>query len=97
MARFVRRNVWSNATLCLATIQDYIKSQSKLEFVGHFDLIIIDESSMLRVDDLNDIVFRVSQEKEHGLTVSDHFPMFLFVGDYRQIGPLKSLLIAIHL
>ena len=92
LARFVRRNVWSNSTLCLATIQDYIKSQSKLEFVGHFDLIIIDESSMIRVDDLNDIVLRVSQEKEHGLTESDHFPLFLFVGDYRQIGPIGEVM-----
>jgi len=93
-SKLIRRNVCENGKLLLASESDYLKS--RFELIGYFDLIIVDESSMIRVQDLVDIMRRLSEEKKHDLINEQFFPCFLFAGDYRQLGPIDENYMPAH-
>jgi len=87
-SKLIRRNVCENGKLLLANESDYLNSN--FELIGYFDLIIVDESSMIRVQDLLDIMRRLAEEKKHDIINQQFFPCFLFTGDYRQLGPIDE-------
>ena len=88
--KLIRRNVCIKNKLELAKTADYLSLPSNFQLVGYFDLIIIDESSMMRVQDLLDLMLRINEEKIHNKMTSKAFPCFLFSGDYRQLGPIDE-------
>jgi len=89
-SKLVRRNVSEKGKLCLAKARDYLNSKKNFKLVGYFDLIIVDESSMISVQDLFDISCRIYQEKAELEVKLEDFPCFLFSGDYRQLGPVNE-------
>ena len=89
-SKLIKRNVCNNGNLELASTADYLAPKSNFELVGYFDLIIVDESSMISSRDLQDILRRIREEKVHSKMTEDAFPCFLFSGDYRQLGPIAE-------
>ncbi len=71
-SKLIRRNVCENGKLLLANESDYLNSN--FELIGYFDLIIVDESSMIRVQDLLDIMRRLAEEKKHDIINQQFFP-----------------------
>jgi hypothetical protein len=54
--------------------------------MGQPDIIIFDESSMIGTKDFSDILLRLKQDLNNGLI--NRMPVFIFMGDYRQLGPI---------
>jgi len=67
---------------------DYIKSTKFKPAFGSPDIIIIDESSMIGQGDIKDMVQRLYTDFNNGLI--SRMPVFIFMGDYRQLGPINE-------
>jgi ABC-type dipeptide/oligopeptide/nickel transport system ATPase component len=50
------------------------------------DIIIIDESSMVTTESIKDMLIRTKTDLANGYTTK--MPIFIFMGDYRQLGPI---------
>jgi hypothetical protein len=81
--------------LLLISSYDYIESLKYKPGVGNSDIIIVDESSMVTKKNIKDILFRLENEynKDNVQTpkeyrVAKRMPIFIFMGDYRQLGPI---------
>ena len=84
----VRRNkqVPGTFNLELASKEDYIESWQWKAKVTDPDIIIIDESSMIGSEDIKDFLKRMATDvAENGVA---RMPVFVFMGDYRQLGPI---------
>ena len=84
----VRRNkqVFGTTDLKLADEEDYIKSWEARPKATDPDIIIVDESSMIGSEDIRDFLKRmITDVKENGAV---KMPVFVFMGDYRQLGPI---------
>ena len=71
--------------------QDIYKDEitrGKREPISGYDIIIVDESSMISGQDIRDIIFRF--EDEHEYQCSCYSPIFIFMGDYRQLPPINT-------
>jgi nucleoside-triphosphatase THEP1 len=66
----------------------YIKSTEYKAAFGQPDILIIDESSMIGQDDIKDMVQRLVTDVAKRKI--DRLPVFIFMGDYRQLGPINE-------
>jgi hypothetical protein len=86
IASQTRRNKMIDGVLSLSNEKDYIKSTQFKPAMGQPDIIIVDESSMIGQKDFGDILLRIKQDLKNGLI--SRLPIFIFMGDYRQLGPI---------
>jgi len=86
IASQTRRNKMIDGVLSLSNEIDYIKSTQFKPAMGQPDIIIVDESSMIGQKDFGDILLRIKQDLKNGLI--SRLPIFIFMGDYRQLGPI---------
>lgn len=87
----LKRNILNNkGGLDLMSEEDYLNGLSKKYYkpLSSYDIIVIDESSMIGKDDINDIITRLNQEYSVGLK---GIPMFIFMGDYRQLQSIDNV------
>jgi len=87
----VRRNQVNKSTgnLELMSEEEYING---LKFKNPFsspDIIIVDESSMVTTEAIKDMLVRTKTDLEIGKT--SKMPIFIFMGDYRQLGPFGEM------
>ena len=87
----VRRNQINKSTgnLELMSEEEYING---LKFKPAFsapDIIIVDESSMVTTEAIKDMLVRTKTDLEIGKTAK--MPIFIFMGDYRQLGPFGEM------
>jgi hypothetical protein len=75
-----------DGVVSLSTEKDNIKSTQFKPAMGQPDIIIVDESSMIGQKDFGDILLRIKQDLKNGLI--SRLPIFIFMGDYRQLGPI---------
>ena len=69
--------------------QDFYKKeleQGKRKPISGYDIIIIDEGSMISGQDIRDILFRFEVEYPYNC----YSPIFIFMGDYRQLPPINK-------
>jgi ABC-type dipeptide/oligopeptide/nickel transport system ATPase component len=83
-----KRPVGDSGTFQLIPEEDYIKSTDFKPAFGQPDIIVIDESSMIGALDISDMVKRLNTDLEQGRIA--RLPVFIFMGDYRQLGPIKE-------
>ena len=86
IAAQTRRNKMIDGVLSLSTEKEYINSTQFKPSMGKPDIIIVDESSMIGKKDFADIILRLKQDLKNGLI--SRMPIFIFMGDYRQLGPI---------
>jgi hypothetical protein len=86
IAAHTRRNRMVDGILSLASEKEYIKSTNFKPSMGRPDIIIVDESSMIGKKDISDMILRLKQDLNNGLI--SRLPVFIFMGDYRQLGPI---------
>ena len=86
IASQTRRNKMVDNVLSLSTEKEYIKSTQFKPSMGRPDIIIFDESSMIGTKDFSDVLLRLKQDLNNGLI--NRMPIFIFMGDYRQLGPI---------
>lgn len=86
IASHLRKRPNDSGTFSLISEPDYIKSTAFKPAFGRPDIIVIDEGSMIGVDDIKDMVTRLKSDLNEGLI--SKLPVFIFMGDYRQLGPI---------
>jgi hypothetical protein len=86
IAAHTRRNRMVDGILSLASEKEYINSTQFKPSMGRPDIIIVDESSMIGKKDISDMILRLKQDLNNGLI--SRLPVFIFMGDYRQLGPI---------
>jgi alkylated DNA repair dioxygenase AlkB len=88
IASYVRKRPDSYGNFNLISPNDYKASLKYMVAVGGPSIIIIDESSMVGAQDIKDITERLKTDLELG--VISKMPIFIFMGDYRQLGPINE-------
>lgn len=88
IASMVRSMPGESGNFKLTSEEDYLKSLKYKKAVGQADIIIIDESSMVTSGNIKDIVTRLKTDLEN--KVISKMPIFIFMGDYRQLGPINE-------
>lgn len=89
----LRKNVPVGDKLLLSSEDDYVQSCKYKPSFGTPDIIIVDESSMVGAQDIKDMITRLktdlTQTKDRGQLIH-RMPIFIFMGDYRQLGPINE-------
>jgi alkylated DNA repair dioxygenase AlkB len=85
-----RRNKirYGSSELDMMTTEEYLEHIKYKKAFSVPDIIIVDESSMIKVQDIKDMLTRINTDLEEGVT--NKMPIFIFMGDYRQLGPIKE-------
>jgi len=85
-----RRNKirYGSSELDMMTTEEYLEHIKYKKAFSVPDIIIVDESSMIKVQDIKDMLTRITTDLEEGVT--NKMPIFIFMGDYRQLGPIKE-------
>ena len=78
----------NNNIFNLISENDYLKSTMFKPSFGRPNIIIIDESSMVSATMIKDMIIRLKTDLKNGLI--SNMPVFIFMGDYRQLGPINE-------
>ena len=90
IAAATRRNqtVPGSSDLAMMSEFDYLKTCKFKPAFGSPDILIIDESSMVSQQNIKDMITRLKTDLAQGRI--SRMPVFIFMGDYRQLGPIKE-------
>jgi nucleoside-triphosphatase THEP1 len=88
IAASTRRNRIEGKELLLASEKEYEASLRFRPAFGNPDIIIVDESSMVGAETIKDMVTRLRTDLTKGHI--SKLPVFIFMGDYRQLGPVNE-------
>jgi DNA polymerase III delta prime subunit len=78
----------SNNIFNLISEYNYLKSAKFKPSFGQPNIIIIDEASMVSAIMIKDMITRLKTDLRNGLI--SNMPVFIFMGDYRQLGPINE-------
>jgi predicted SprT family Zn-dependent metalloprotease len=78
----------SNNIFNLISEYNYLKSAKFKPSFGQPNIIIIDEASMVSATMIKDMITRLKTDLRNGLI--SNMPVFIFMGDYRQLGPINE-------
>ena len=87
-AHLRKRPLPGSDTFGLINESDYLATTIKKPSFGQPDIIIIDEGSMIAARDIKDMITRINTDLKKGLI--SKMPVFIFMGDYRQLGPINE-------
>jgi nucleoside-triphosphatase THEP1 len=88
IASATRRNKIDKNELKLAPEEEYVASIRFKKPFGSPDIIIVDESSMVGAETIKDMVARLKTDLSKMYIT--RLPIFVFMGDYRQLGPVNE-------
>ena len=88
IASHLRKRPASNGNFQLISENDYIDNLKFKPAFGGPDIIIIDEGSMVSAADISDMITRLKTDIKKGII--NRLPIFIFMGDYRQLGPINE-------
>lgn len=90
IAAATRRNqsIPGSSDLAMMDEYDYLKTCKFKPAFGSPDILIIDESSMVSQQNIKDMLTRLKTDLAQGRI--SRMPVFIFMGDYRQLGPIKE-------
>ena len=90
IAAATRRNqsIPGSSDLAMMNEYDYLKTCKFKPAFGSPDILIIDESSMVSQQNIKDMITRLKTDLAQGRI--SRMPVFIFMGDYRQLGPIKE-------